>query len=561
MYYAGLYGWGPRERRADRETHLLRALEIQEKTFGPDDPELVEVLSDLSRLHHIQDQPEKADAYLGRAVTIREKALGPGHPDVAELLNVQAIHLRDRREDYAAAEPLLRRALKIYEKSYGPNHRRVWANLGSLADTLKKQGRYEEAESLYLRRLESAEHFIKPDLSDVASSLDDLADFYREQGRHAEAEAYCRRALAAEMKRGINPKFFTAHGMRKLAESFDKQGHTADADRLYEEILEIEERNRDPQDFECITRVAMQFRFDREGQERSERLLKRLLALREKSLGPKHPGLAPVLEQLGDLCGRQRRYDEAEAHCARALAILEKTRGPNHSETADGLLHLAGVYQSQKQYDRAEPLLLRILEIRKKVVAADGDQKPPLLKRLTRRRRLGDSHAEEYRTMRQDDVIRALEDLADNHHMQKDFAGAEQYFRQALEMKELCTDEGRKRHGTARTLNKIADLYIEQKQYVQADALLERAGSSGHYGIDVFMEQCGHAKLYEEQGEYDRASVVYQNILQAMEQNEPLPGMTATLLKDMARFYRVAGRESDAEACEQRAAKLEPAQS
>jgi tetratricopeptide (TPR) repeat protein len=560
MMFAGLYDFGPKERNAEGETHLLRALEIQEKAFGPDDPKLVEVLSRLATRCYFHDQPEKADAYLGRAVTIREKALGPDHPDVAELLDLQARYLRGQREDYAAAEPLFRRALEIYEKSHGPNHRRVWASLGSLAETLKKLGRYEEAESLYLRSLESAEHFTKPDLSDVASSLCDLAGFYSEQGRHAEAEAYCRRAMAVGKNTDLLTQFHTFQIMKELAESLDKQDRTVEADRLYDEIPEIKEQNCHTNGTGLLGTVALNFAFDEKHQERSERLLKRLLALREKSLGPKHPGLAPVLEQLGDLYGRERRYDEAEAHCMRALAILEKTRGSNHPDTADCLRHLAGVYQSQRQYDRAEPLLLRILEIRKRVVAADRDQKPPFLKRLTRRR-TDDSLAEEYLTMRPVDVVRALEDLAHNHHMQKDFAGAEQYFRQVLEIKELWTDEGCKRYGTARTLNKIADLYIEQKQYAQADALLERADSSGQHGFDVFIECHHRAKLYEDQGEYDRALEVYQNTLQAMEQNEPLPGMTATLLKDMARFYRVAGRESDAEACEQRAAKLEPAQS
>ena len=556
LILACFYETGPRELRAETETLLLRALKIQERAFGPDDPRLVEVLSRLAMFCRFHDQPEKADAYLGRAVTIREKALGPDHPDVAEFLNRQAICLRGQREDYAAAEALIRRALEIYEKFYGPNHRRVWASLGSLAKTLAKLGRHEEAESLYLRSLETAEHFPKPDPFAIASSLDDLAGFYREQGRHEEAEAYCRRAMVAGKKRGAYSSFLTANRMRELAESLDEQGHTADADRLYDEILEIDERDRDDKEYDFRRIMYRQFELDQKHPDRAERLLKRLLALREESLGPKHPGLAPVLEQLGDLYRDLQRYDEAEAYCTRALAMLEDARGPNHPDTADCLNHLAWVYEYQKQYDKAEPLLLRILEIRKSAVAADRDQKPPFLKRLMRRR-TEDSRAVPHRRFRREDVPQALEHLANNCRMQKDFAGSALYFTQSLAIQEQWINEGHKHFCTDKILNELANLHIEQRQYAQADALLERADSDCQGDFDVAMAHYSRAHLYEEQGEFERASEVYQNILQTLEQGGAPPEWTEILLKDMARFYRVAEREVDAVACEQRAAELE----
>lgn len=52
---------------------------------------------------------------------IEEKTLGPDHPDVATLLNNLALLLR-AKGDYVGAEPLLRRALVVDEKKLGPDH-------------------------------------------------------------------------------------------------------------------------------------------------------------------------------------------------------------------------------------------------------------------------------------------------------------------------------------------------------------------------------------------------------------------------------------------------------
>ena len=58
-----------------------------------------------------------------RALAIDEKSYGPEHPDVASDLNNLA-QLLQATNRLAEAEPLMRRALAIDEKSYGPEHPR-----------------------------------------------------------------------------------------------------------------------------------------------------------------------------------------------------------------------------------------------------------------------------------------------------------------------------------------------------------------------------------------------------------------------------------------------------
>src|SRR3569623_996731 len=57
---------------------------------------------------------------------------------------------------------------------------------------------------------------------------------------------------------------------------------------------------------------------------------KRVLALREKALGPGDEGIAAALGELGDIENQQSRWDDAIAYYHRALDIAVKAVGPEH---------------------------------------------------------------------------------------------------------------------------------------------------------------------------------------------------------------------------------------
>ncbi len=58
----------------------------------------------------------------------------------------------------------------------------------------------------------------------------------------------------------------------------------------------------------------------------AERLFKRSVATFEKTLGPNHPDLAGVLDNLAGLYKDQGRYADARQVLKRSMAIREKTR-------------------------------------------------------------------------------------------------------------------------------------------------------------------------------------------------------------------------------------------
>ena len=72
-----------------------------------------------------------------RALAIDEKSFGPEHPNVATSLNNLAAIARATNR-LAEAEPLYRRALAIDEKSFGPDHPNVAIRLNNLAQLLQR---------------------------------------------------------------------------------------------------------------------------------------------------------------------------------------------------------------------------------------------------------------------------------------------------------------------------------------------------------------------------------------------------------------------------------------
>src|SRR5215207_3084093 len=72
-------------RHADAEPLYRRALEINEKSLGPDHPNVA--LNNLAQLLQEANRHAEAEPLMRRAVAIGEKSFGPDHPDVAHGLH------------------------------------------------------------------------------------------------------------------------------------------------------------------------------------------------------------------------------------------------------------------------------------------------------------------------------------------------------------------------------------------------------------------------------------------------------------------------------------------
>jgi len=124
---------------------------------------------------------------MGRALAIQEKALGLEDPGVATVLDNLAV-LHDEEGKYLEAESLYWRAVRIHGKTLGPEHPRLATDLSNLASLYEEEGKYGEAQPLYQRALRIDEKGLGSEHPHVGTDLNNLATLYEAQGKYAEAE-------------------------------------------------------------------------------------------------------------------------------------------------------------------------------------------------------------------------------------------------------------------------------------------------------------------------------------------------------------------------------------
>ena len=88
----------------------------------------------------------------------------------------------------------------------------------------------------------------------------------------------------------------------------------------------------------------------------SEKAYQEVLSFKEIHLGPEHPEVATILNDLALLNKSRGEYNKAKSLYERALAIDEKVNGYTHPDTARDLNNLGELYYAIGQYDKAKPL-------------------------------------------------------------------------------------------------------------------------------------------------------------------------------------------------------------
>jgi len=187
----------------------------------------------------------------------------------------------------------------------------------------------------------------------------------------------------------------------------------------------------------------------------AEPLVRRALAISEKSYGPEHPDVARDLNNLAELLRITNRPAEAEPLIRRALAILKASYGPDHPDIAILLNVLASLLEDTNRPAEAEPLYRRALTTTE---ASYGTDHPHVATRLNNLARLL------YNTKR--------------------LAEAEPLVRRALAISE--TSYGPDHPQVAGCLNNLARFLQDTNRLAEAEPLMLRAVAilEASYGPD-----------------------------------------------------------------------------
>jgi tetratricopeptide (TPR) repeat protein len=218
----------------------------------------------------------------------------------------------------------------------------------------------------------------------------------------------------------------------------------------------------------------------------AEPLFRRALAISEKSYEPDHPTVAVRLNNLGEFLRATNRLAEAEPLFRRALAIAETNYGPDHPEVAPPLNNLAGLLRANNRLAEAEPMYRRSLAIVETSYGPDHPQVAIRLHNLAQLLQASNRLAEAEPLMRRalpivetsygldhPDVATNLHNLAQLLEASNRLAEAEPLFRRALAIDEKIF--GPDHQKVAIRLCRLARLLEASNRLAEAEPLYRRA--------------------------------------------------------------------------------------
>lgn len=294
----------------------------------------------------------------------------------------------------------------------------------------------------------------------------------RAQGKLAEAIVACEKMLAIEREVFGNVHEEVAGSLEQLAEMHEQREEFTPAQKARREVLDIQTKLHGKEHWRVtdarfalagLDQVAQLHaderrllaearRLDEEVEQLSKQgkfqaaipVVRRVLAIYQKVLGPEHPNTATSLNNLGELLRVQGDYAAARPHLEQALAIQKKVLGLEHPGTATSLNNLGSLLYAKADYAGARPYYEQAFAIRKKI--------------------LGVQHPE---------TAKCLDNLGDVLEKQGDYAGARSYYEQALAIRIKML--GTQNADTGMSFNNLGGVLYAQGDDAVARSYLEQA--------------------------------------------------------------------------------------
>ena len=314
-------------------TYSQRALNIDEKTYGPEHPNVASDANNVGSILKDKGDLDGALTYTQRALKIGERVYGPDDPNVAIWANNVGTILQDKG-DLDGALTYTQRALKINEKVYGPDHPNVAIGANNVGSILQAKGDLDGALTYTQRALEIGEKVYGPDHPNVAIWANNVGSVLKDKGDLDGALAYTQRALKIGEK-VYGPDHPNVAIWANNVGSILKDEGDLDGALAYTQ---------------------------------------RALKIGEKVYGPDHPNVATWANNVGTILQDKGDLDGALAYTQRALKIGEKVYGPDHPNVAIWAGNVGTILQAKGDLDGALTYTQRALKIFTDHYGADNPQ-------------------------------------------------------------------------------------------------------------------------------------------------------------------------------------------
>ena len=228
------------------QTLLQQSVDIRRHVLGPENPDTLRSMSDLSRTLDHEGHYAEAESLIRQTLEIQRRVLGPGHPDTVWSISNLGISLtRDGR--FADAEKLLREAYVTRRRVLGAEHPQTLVSMSNLAAVLADEHQFAEAEKLLRETVEVKRRVLGPDNPDTIVSLNNLASVLNSEGKYPDALKLFQEALDIR-RRVLGPEHpQTLLSMLNLADTLTKMEQYNEAESMLKQTLEIQRRVLGPE--------------------------------------------------------------------------------------------------------------------------------------------------------------------------------------------------------------------------------------------------------------------------------------------------------------------------
>jgi CHAT domain-containing protein len=177
------------------EDNQMMALQIRQKAFSNDSPEIAASYNDLG-LVYSQADPDKALEYYEKALPIYKKIFGETHAKVAVAsTNIGAMY--NQLELYGDAQNNFETALSIWKKLYPNGHPNQALVLITLGNTYSKLKNAKAAKAYYKNALSQYKKAYGSKHPDIASAYNQLGPLALEENKFDSALYFYQQALTA----------------------------------------------------------------------------------------------------------------------------------------------------------------------------------------------------------------------------------------------------------------------------------------------------------------------------------------------------------------------------
>jgi tetratricopeptide (TPR) repeat protein len=231
--------------------------------------------------------------------------------------------------DLAGAETAFTAAIADAERGGDPLQ--LASSLSSLAQLKYQQKDALRAEELFRRALKLREETLGPDDKSVITSINNLAALYVSRGALDDAEPLLKRAMTASVKRVESSQGDLAINLNNLARLYFKRGDYAQAEPLLLRLLTLK-RPMGPEHPEVAT-VLVSLAKVRQAlgkNEAAERVWRRVLNVRERTLAATDPAVLQAVDGLADALAAQGKLTPAVELRERALGSRLASMGADH---------------------------------------------------------------------------------------------------------------------------------------------------------------------------------------------------------------------------------------